>query len=405
MTSARQKRTRRVRRLALLLFSGYGLIASSAQASDWQMLYRLSDTVTGSDNIAQIVSSPGPAGSTDASAGLDINLITKSLTWGLTADIGYVTYFGDTELENVPRKSVKSDLEKKTRNTDYFVSAFYSIAPATTTEFTDLGIIENDIERLSYGADAGFNHRINKRDSLNFSIGVSRSDFTQAGDDVTPNRSVTASLVWVRQFNQRVNGNLKTSVNWYEADDPLNQTEFLIYKNTVGTDAKLTRRFSVTANAGAALIDNYQADPLFPALGRDRTMVYGFIGDFSLEYKPFNDTTFNFFLAQDVFTDDLGDLRASQSARFALNYRISDISSFNLSGGLSKSTGGEDDTDAPREVWNISPVYSHQLNKRWNSAIGYRFVQSNGIDEFGDPTPITSNTVFVSLSTNGALLP
>ncbi len=118
-------------------------------------------------------------------------------------------------------------------------------------------------------------------------------------------------------------------MQWYQADDPLNQTEFLIYKNTVGTDAKLTRRFSITANAGAALIDNYKADPLFPALGRDRTMVYGFIGDFSLEYKPFSDTTFNFFLAQDVFTDDLGDLRATQSARFALNYKISDISSFN----------------------------------------------------------------------------
>jgi len=405
MTSARPKRTRRVRRLTLLFFSGFGLIASSAEASDWQMLYRLSDRVTGSDNISQIVDPLGPAGSTSASAGFDINLITKSLTWGLSADIGYLTYFGKTDLENVPSKSVKSDLEKKTRDTDYFVSSFYSIAPATTTEFTDLGIIENDIERLSYGADAGFNHRINKRDSLNFSVGVSRSDFTQAGDDVTPNRSVTASLVWIRQFNQRVNGNLKTSVNWFEADDPLNQTEFLIYKNTVGTDAKLTRRFSITANAGAALIDNYQADPLFPALGRDRTMVYGFIGDFSLEYKPFNDTTFNFFLAQDVFTDDLGDLRSSQAARFALNYRISDVSSFNLSGGLSKSTGGEDDTDAPREVWNISPVYSHQINKRWNSAIGYRFVQSFDTDAVGGPAPITSNTVFVSLSTNGALLP
>ncbi len=405
MSLSRPKRTRRVCRLALLFVGGYALIASYAHASDWQLRYRLSDRLTGSDNISQIVSSPGPAGSSNASAGLDLSLITKSLIWGLTADLGYVHYFGETELENVPRKSVKSDLEKKTRDTDYFVTASYSEAPATTTEFTDLGIIERDIERLSYGANAGFNHRINKRDSLNFSVGVTRSDFTGGGEDVTPNRSVTASLTWVRQFNQRVNGNLKTSVNWYEADDPLNRTEFLIYKNTVGTDAKLTRRFSITANAGAAVIDNYQADPLFPALGRDRTMVFGFVGDFSLEYRPLNDTTFRFFLAQDVFTDDLGDLRSSQSASFSLNYRISDISSFNLSGGLSISTGGEDDTSTPREVWSISPVYSHQINKRWSSAIGYRFVQSNDTDTGGDSTPITSNTVFVSLSTNGALLP
>ncbi len=179
MTTARPKRTRRVRRLALLFSSGLSLIAPSAQASNWEMLYRLSDRVTGSDNIAQIVNPPGWAGSTDASAGLDINLITKSLTWGLTADIGYVTYFGETELENVPRKSVKSNLEKKTSDTDYFLSAFYSISPATTTEFADVGIIESDIERLSYGANSGFNHRINARDSLNFDIGVSRSDYSE----------------------------------------------------------------------------------------------------------------------------------------------------------------------------------------------------------------------------------
>lgn len=407
MASHRPEPTRRADRLVLLFLSGLCFFAPSAQASNWEMLYRLSDRLEGSDNIAQIVNPPGWAGSTNASAGLDINLITRSLTWGLTADIGYLTYFGETDLDNVPRKSVKSDLEKRTKDTDYSLSAFYSIAPATNTEFSDLGIIQNDIERLSYGADAGFNHRVNKRDSLNFNIGVSRSDFTEtsADDSVTPNRSVTARLAWVRKFNQRVSGNLKTSVNWYEADDPDLQTEFLVYKNTVGTEARLTRRFSITANAGAALIDNYQADPLFPDLGRDRTIVYGFIGDFSLEYKPFNDTSFKFFLAQDVFTDDLGDLRASQTARFELDYRINDISGFNLSGGLSKSAGGEDDTDPPSEVWNISPVYSHQINKRWHSTIGYRFVQSNDTDAAGDPTPITSNTVFVSLSTNGALLP
>lgn len=407
MAFHRPKRICRADRLALLFFSGFCLFAPGVQASNWEMLYRLSDRMEGSDNIAQIVNSPGWAGSNNASAGLDINLITRSLTWGLTADIGYLNYFGETDLDNVPRKSVKSDLEKKTKDTDYSLSAFYSIAPATNTEFTDLGIIENNIEKLSYGADAGFNHRVNKRDSLNFNVGVSRSDFTEtsADDSVTPNRSVTASLAWTRQFNQRVSGNLRTSVNWYEADDPDLQTEFLIYKNTVGTEARLTRRLSITANAGAALIDNYQADPLFPGLGRDRTIVYGFIGDFSFEYKPFNDTTFKFFLAQDVFTDDLGDLRASQTARFELNYRINEISGFNLSGGLSKSTGGEDDTDAPREVWSISPVYSHQINKRWNSAIGYRYVQSNDTDAAGDPALATSNTVFVSLSTSGALLP
>ncbi len=406
MTSARPKRTRRVRRLALLYISGCSFFVPSAEASDWQMLYQLSDSLTGSDNIRQIVAPLGPAGSNDASAGLDISLITKSLTWGLSADIGYVNYFGETDLDNVPRKSVSSNLVKKTSDTDYFLSASYSIAPATTTEFADIGIIQVDIERLNYGANSGFNHRVNARDSLNFDVGVSKSDFTRIGPGVTPNRSVTANLAWTRQFNQRVNGNVKSSVQWYQSDPeirpnvPVNQTENLIYKNTIGTDAQLTRRFSITANAGAAVIDNYRTDDL----GRERTMVFGFIGDFSLEYRPFSDTTFSFFLAQDVYVDDLGDLRAAQTANFALAYTINDISNFSLTGGLSKSTSGQDDPNPPREVWSISPVYNHQINKRWNSAIGYRFVQSNGFRGMA-LTPITSNTVFISLSTNGALLP
>jgi hypothetical protein len=407
MSVARPLAARRVSRLSLLLSSGVSLLLhlQPASAVDWRLDYRLGDTVRASDNIRQIIDPLGPGASNDATAGLDLIMRDKTLTWSFSGDIGYERYFGEEipDPSSTESRSLKSDLEKKTRDTDYTLNAFYSSAPATISEFTDLGIVVTGIDRLNYGAGGGFVHRINKRDSLNFSIDNSWTDYSETSPNLTPNRSLSASLRWVRQLNARVSGNMLTSIIWYKADDPLSDREYLIYTNSVGTEARLTRRLTVSANAGATLIDNYAIDQQ-AGLGRQRTMVYGFIGDFLLEYKPFSDTTFTINLSQDVSIDDLGDLRASQRANFGLNYVINDFSSLNLSGGLSKSTGGEDDPNPPREIWRASAVYSHAINSRWNASIGYRWVQSQLFDLLG-ADEATSNTIFVSLNTNGTLVP
>ena len=128
-------------------------------------------------------------------------------------------------------------------------------------------------------------------------------------------------------------------------------------------------------------------------------MVYGFVGDFSLNYTPFSDTTFNISISQNVSYDGLGDLRASQNASFAYGYKINDISNFSFTGGWSTSTGGQNDTRPPRTVWNLSPSYSYSINSRWNASLGYRWVQAEGLDV------TKSNTVYLTLSNNGAFLP
>jgi hypothetical protein len=375
------------------------LFAAPAHAADWQLLYNFSENMRGSDNIRQAVDPDGFGASLNSSAGVNLNAIGTTWDWGLSGNAGYTQYFGKGASDDSQSSSIKSNFEKRTRDTTYTLGANYSSSPATISEFEDLDIIITDIEQLNYSFNGGIAHQINKQDSLNFSAGASVSDYTQTSDDVTPNRTINASLTWSRPISRRASGNLSTSITWFQADDPTSDNEYLLYRNTIGTQAELTRRLSISANAGAVLIDNYAIDQSAPLLGRQRNMVYGFVGDFSLNYTPFNDTTFNISISQNVSSDALGDLRASQNARFAYGYKINDISNFSFTGGWSTSTGGQNDTRPPRTVWNLSPSYSYSINSRWNASLGYRWVQAEGLNL------TTSNTVYLTLSNNGAFLP
>lgn len=373
--------------------------AGPAHAADWQLLYNFSESLTASDNIQQIVNPDGFGASSGSTAGIDLNAIGKTWNWGLSGNAGYTKYFGDgaPEQDN-DSTSLASNFAKRTRDTTYTLGANYSSGPATISEFTDLGIIITDIQRLNYAFKGGIAHQINKQDSLNFNAGVSVTDYTATSPNVTPNRTLNASLTWSRPISRRASGNVSTSITWFQADNLTSDKEYLLYRNTIGTQVDLTRRLSISANAGAVLIDNYAIDQSAPLLGRQRNMVYGFVGDFSLTYRPFSDTTFNISISQNVSSDDLGDLRASQSAKFAYGYKINDVSSFGFGGGWSSSTGGQNDTAPPRTVWNLSPSYSYSINSRWNAGLGYRWVRAEGIDF------TTSNTVYITLSNNGAFL-
>lgn len=402
MHLVRPKRNGWVNRSLKLATVAVGISAASgpAAAFDWEFLYRLSDTVRASDNIVLEPDPDGYAASNNSSAGLDLTMRTPTLTWGFSGDIGYLVYFGDgaPDTRSVVSRAIKSDLLQKTRDTDYSASAFYSLSPASTTQFTELGIIELDVERLSYGASGGVLHRINARDSLDFSTRATWTDFSTSDPDLVPNEFLETSLRWTRKFNRRIDGNLYSSVGWYQADNET-ETENLIYKVTVGTDAKLTRRLDIVANAGLAIVDQYALDPSQPALGRMRNIAIGFIGDFSMNWRPERDTTFTASLSQSVSPDDLGDLRNSQSVRGALVHQINDLSSFAINSVYTISTSSDEETDS-RETLSVSPSYSRRITPHWNAVIGYQWIQANdGID-------ITdANFFFLTLSHTGEFLP
>jgi hypothetical protein len=94
--------------LASLLGS---LLAGSnpAAAVDWQILYRLSETLRVSDNIELRPDPEGPAVSSHTGAGLDIIARTPTAEWGVTGDIGKLVYFGEGAPEDRKRMTSRPD--------------------------------------------------------------------------------------------------------------------------------------------------------------------------------------------------------------------------------------------------------------------------------------------------------
>ena len=168
----------------------------------------------------------------------------------------------------------------------------------------------------------------------------------------------------------------------------------LIYTATRGTNIRATRRHTVDANAGVAVIDQRTGDLVGASLDQsDRSA--GFIGDFSLIFTPRRDTIMTLALAQQVSPDSLGDLRTTQAARGAVAWRINHRSSLNLLGAFTNSTEAAEGGGA-RRTWTVSPSYRHALTRSWDLTLSYRWLKSDDAQ---------SNSAFLTLSHRGTILP
>lgn len=392
-----QARSARWKVLAACLALG-SLAAGSATAgaADWQIFYRLSETLSANDNIELSPDPKGAAFSSRSGAGLDIAARTPTSTWSANGDFGQLFYFGEGAPEDSKRTIVaaRSDLLKTTRSTDYTLNAYFRMVPATGAQvsdvvlpepdLTDIGLELVDFDRISYGAGGGFLHRRTRRDDLALNARADRVDFTGDALNAIPHSSVELSGEWTRRLTRSLEGRALASAEHFRPDDEDTASRRMIYNLAVGTNVRATRRLTLDANAGVAIIDQH-----------DSNVTLGLVGDVDLIYTPRRDTVMTLALSQHVSPDSLGELRTAQSARGAVTYRINHLSSFNLMGAYTTSTatgeGGDD-----RNAWSISPSYTRALTRSWDLSLSYRWLKSDIAQ---------SNTAFLTLSHRGAILP
>lgn len=392
-----QARSARWKVLAACL--GSGLLAAGndeAGAADWQVLYRLTETLSASDNIEFSADPAGAGFSSHSGAGLDISALTPTSTWSANGDIGQLYYFGEGAPEDRKRTIVaaRSDLLKRTRSTDFTLNAYFRMVPATGAQLsdvvlpepdlTDIGLELVDFDRISYGAGGGLLHRRTRRDDFALNARADRVDFTGDALNAIPHSSVELSGEWTRRLSPILDGRALTSVEHFRPDDEDAAPRRMVYDVAVGTNLRATRRLTLDANAGLAIIDP-----------QDSAVKLGLVGDLDLIYTPRRDTVMTLALSQDVAPDSLGELRTSQAARGAVTYRINEVSSFTVMAAYTTSTatgeGGDD-----RDAWSISPNYSRALTRNWDLSLSYRWLKSD---------IARSNTAFLTLSHRGAILP
>jgi hypothetical protein len=403
----------------LLVLGSAGTGIAPAGAVDWQVLYRLSETLRASDNIQLRPEAEGPGFSSNTTGGLDFAALTPTAEWRTTGTLGHLVYFGEGIPEERERMtySARSSLLKRTIRTDFNLNASFSMAPATTTVFagpvpidpvvtdplpedpvvidpglTDLELEVLNLNRISYGASAGFAHRWSRIDNLTARVSADWVDFTENVPSVTPHTSAVLSAAWTRLLTRRLDGHVTASVNYFN-DESESELQRLLYNAALGATFRPSPRLTVDANAGISVIDQRRDATHTVAEQSDVTL--GFEGLLSLSYTPRRDTIMTFSVSQHTSPDGLGGLRSGQAASAAVRYQVNELSSLNLSGTFSNSSATGEGGEAT-QVWSLSPSYTHALSRHWNLAISYRWIKTDTTE---------SNTALLTLSHRGAILP
>lgn len=388
-----------------LAFGSIWLSVTPAGAVDWQVLYRLSETLRVSDNIQLRPQPEGLGFSSRTSAGLDIAALTQTSEWRTTGDIGHLIYFGDDIPLDRERTNgfATSSFLHRTLRTDFDMNAFFRIAPASGSVFADPLLTDPlidpelellDFDRIGYGGSGGFIHRLTRADSLALHVAGERVDFIQDAVSATPHTSFDISGIWTSLLTPRLDGRVRGSLGYFGSDDD-KDIRRLIHDLTVGANLRATRLLIVDANAGVSIIDQRQTDVTVGNGLSESDLSVGFIGDVSLIYTPRRDTVLTFSASQNVSPDSLGNLRTRQSVRGLAAYQINALSSLNLAAAYTTSAATEAGGEA-RKQWTLSPTYSHALTRNWSLALSYQWVKSDVAE---------SNSAFLTLSHHGFLLP
>jgi hypothetical protein len=360
-------------------------VSVPALAADWSLKFGASESVTVDDNL-DLDDEPRDAGLI-LSNSYDLNLLAT----GKTSKLGFAprvniqkTFFSEEPDEWSYFPSGSLFLSKWTDLTVFDLVASYSRSEASSNELVDDIFTEDEGDQLNYSVTGTITHKLNERNTLLWSNDANMVDYTLPSDDLVPSFTATSTGTWRHNVTQLVSTSLTGSAQYYDPDSNT-VDERMVYRATAGINARLTKRFSVSAAAGAVFLDPFEDN-----LTAD--VIFNVGGDYKLKA-----TSYTFSAARDLAPSQDGTLEDTYSARLGVNHQFNDA----LTLGLSTSYVLQNDEDEGKSTaFTVSPSLSYQLSRDWTSSLSYRFIHTD------DQTEIAySNAVTLSLSYGTFLLP
>ena len=360
-------------------------VSAPALAADWSLEFGASESLIFDDNL-DLDENDRDAGLTSSTA-FDLNLLATAKTYkmGLAPRVSVAKTFFEREPDDwsyFPAGTLF--LSTWTKLTTYDLVASYSKSEASTNELVEGIITENVGDQINYAATGTITHKVNERNSLIWSNAASLVDYTLPSDDLVPALTVTSTGTWRHEVSELVSGNLTGSVQYYDPDS-VTEDERLVYRATVGTNARLTKRLSVSGAVGAVLLDPF-----------DDSLTADVIFNVGADYK-LKTTNYTFSAARDLAPSQDGSLNDTYSARLGVSHQVNDL----LTLGLSSSYAFQkDEEEGDSRAFTVSPSLNYQLSRDWTSSLSYRFIETEDETERAH-----SNAVTLTLSYGTFLLP
>jgi Putative MetA-pathway of phenol degradation len=375
----------RFRSVALRTVAFAMAAVTPALSADWSLKFNSSESLSLDDNIGLDEIARDTA--LTSSTGFNFDLIAKGKTY---------------QLEFLPALNVRKDFfrqvpsnwgyfpsanllfTKSSKLTSLNLSARVAREAVSTNELIDEVLTSNNGDKLTYAFSGSVSRKLTARDSLIWSNSVSMIDYTLASPSLVPSRDIASSITYRRLISHLVTGDLTASADYYDPDSQLSESRML-YRTTGGLSANLTKRLSVSGQAGAVYLD-----PVGQGLSAD--LIFNMSADYKLK-----DTTYSLSAQRDLAPSQNGDLLDRYSTRFNIAHQVNDLMSLGLSGTYSFQY---DEDNNKSSALTISPSIKYQLAKEWSSTLSYRFIKSDT-----QLTSANSNAVIFSLSYGTTLLP
>ena len=369
----------------LLLSVAATAVSAPAVAADWSLKFGASESLTADDNLdrTEIDRDAGLISST--SFDLDLLAAGKTSKFGLTPRVSISkTFFSEEPDAWSYFPSGTLLLSKWTKLTTYDLVASVSRSEASSNELVDGIFREDEGDQLNYAVTGTITHKLNERNTLIWSNAASLVDYTLPSDDLVPALTATSTATWRHEITELVSSSLTGSAQYYDPDSATVDGR-LVYRATSGINARLTKRLSVSAAAGAVVLD-----PEDDSVVAD--VIFNVGGDYKLKT-----TSYTFSAARDLAPSQDGTLNDTYSARLGLSHEVNDL----LTVGLSSSyVLQRDDDEGDSTAITVSPSLNYQLSQDWTSSLSYRFIQTDDQTETAH-----SNAVTLSLSYGTFLLP
>lgn len=356
-----------------------------AFGADWSLKFGASESLTFDDNL-DLDEHDRDAGMNSSTAfDLDLLAAGKTSKFGLKPRVSVQRTFFSREPDDwsyFPSGTLL--LSKWTKLTTYDLVASYSRSEASSNELVDGIYTEDEGDQLNYAVTGTITHKLNERNTLIWSNAASLVDYTIPSDDLVPALTATSTGTWRHDITELVSTSLTGSVQYY---DPNSSTVDgrLVYRATSGINARLTKRLSVSAAAGAVILD-----PDNDSLAAD--VIFNVGADYKLKT-----TSYKFSAARDLAPSQDGTLEDTYSARLGVSHQLNDLLTFGLS---SSYVLQRDEDEGDSRAFSVSPSLNYQLSQDWTSSLSYRFIQTDDETETAH-----SNAVTLTLSYGTFLLP
>jgi len=385
-----------VKRAAIAVSVSLSMAPTAAFAVDWTVKATESETVEANSNL--FLATPPAAGlGSYTTLFTNFEARTPDSKFNFDADGNYRKYWGPA-----------TDNDPTTESTNWGFRAHYemdgenkfdrefaevdwrqqSAAFALLNEFGILNKVDGALDRLT--AIVGIDRSLSARDSINL-LATSTHISYEPSTSGTPLTDSRANATWRHSLSSNSALTASSEVEMLNFDNAFG-TVITILRDQVGVQASLSPLLSFRGEAGAIYIITNNGAVTGPnGLPLEASgSAIDWIGNATLTYKMFKDTTFTLLASQSTGPSVVGSLYKSDILSAGLSYIINAHSTLSFSANYSQVT-----STSVSDFASVSATYGYSFTPEWTAQLTYRYLHRFAVS--GDVTisPLT-NTPTVS---------